>query len=342
VGALRNNGNNGDEGIADVAPDGKLIAISTDFGMDENMKRGIAAGINWAWKNGADVISNSWGNTALVGDYITDAIDSAVIRGRNGLGCVVVFCTHNQDSYISYPATLPNVIAVGAISPCGERKRTGSDPQGDPCDTEEDWGSNYGPELDVVAPGVLISTTDNREGNINNNGYKGYNPCTRLHLPGWGGGTLLEKEDEYDDQDYTIWFNGTSAATPHVAGVAALILSVNPDLTTQQVKDIIESTARNVGGYDYQTTPGRHNGLWHIEMGYGLVDAYEAVKKAQCIVNLFDKIITISRTVTSCGDINVQRVKVQGGAKLTLDAAGEVIFNGDFEVELGSELEIKY
>ena len=85
---------------------------------------------------------------------------------------------------------------------------------------------------------------------------------------------------DYTNRDYTVWFNGTSAACPHVAGVAALILSVRPNLTGQQVRNIIEQTAQKVGGYSYATTSGRPNGTWHQETGYGLVDAYAAVRKA--------------------------------------------------------------
>jgi hypothetical protein len=59
-------------------------------------------------------------------------------------------------------------------------------------------------------------------------------------------------------------------------------------------------------------------------------------------VNVIDQTITgAALTVNSCGDINVQTVTVSNGAKLTLDAAGEVNIISDFEVELGSELEIK-
>lgn len=74
-------------------------------------------------------------------------------------------------------------------------------------------------------------------------------------------------------------FNGTSAACPFVAGVAALVLSVNPNLTQKQVKDIIEQTAQKIRPdlYDYNTYATRPNGTWNIQIGYGLVDAYAAV-----------------------------------------------------------------
>ena len=58
-------------------------------------------------------------------------------------------------------------------------------------------------------------------------------------------------------------------------------------------------------------------------------------------VNFFNQTVTTNTTITSCGDINVQNVKVQNGAKLILDAAGEVNIISDFDVELGSEFEIK-
>jgi subtilisin family serine protease len=89
------------------------------------------------------------------------------------------------------------------------------------CDGES-WGSSYGPTLDVCAPGVLIHTTS------------------------MGGG-------------YTETFNGTSSACPHVAGVAALMLSVDPSLTPAQVQLILESTATDLAapGFDNETGWGR-------------------------------------------------------------------------------------
>ena len=172
------------------------------------------------------------------------------------------------------------------------------------CDNEN-WGSCYGSALDVVAPGVRIPTTTS-------------------------------------DGNYRTDFNGTSSACPHVAGVAALVLSVNPNLTALQVRNVIESTAQKIGGYNYQGVSGRANGTWHEEMGYGLVDAYAAVRAASAAtINLFDKVITENTTILNYyGEINVKNVKVQNGAKLILDAVGGVNIMEGFEVESGSEFEI--
>lgn len=66
-----------------------------------------------------------------------------------------------------------------------------------------------------------------------------------------------------------VAFSGTSASCPHVAGVAALVVSANPYLTNEQVRSLLTDTARELGptGWD----PG---------FGYGLVDAAAAVAAA--------------------------------------------------------------
>ncbi len=81
---------------------------------------------------------------------------------------------------------------------------------------------------------------------------------------------------------YWGYEGGTSMAAPHVAGVAALMLSANPNLTGQQVRNIIEQTAQKVGTYQYVDASlyNNNNGLWNNEMGYGMVDAFAAVQAA--------------------------------------------------------------
>jgi hypothetical protein len=85
--------------------------------------------------------------------------------------------------------------------------------------------------------------------------------------------------------------SGTSMASPHAAGVCALVLAVNPSLSGQQVRDIIEQTCQKVGDYSYLTTAGRPNGTWHRDRGYGLIDAYAAVQAASCFFSTADLMI---------------------------------------------------
>lgn len=252
AGIIGAEGNNG-IGVSGVAFNSNIVSISNSLIGSPNSRQARADGINWAVQNGVDIISNSWGS-GIEYAVIDDAIDNALTQGRNGLGSIIVFATGNNNSAVSYPANSnPNILAVGAMSPCGQRKNPSS------CDGEN-WGSNYGNELDIVAPGVLIATTD-RQGN------NGYNPN-------------YETNSNYTTEYYSK-FNGTSSACPFVAGVAALVLSVNPNLTVQEVNAIIEQSAQKVGNYNYTNTANRPNGTWNNEMGYGLLDAHQAVLLAQ-------------------------------------------------------------
>ena len=312
-------------GISGVAPNAKLMSIS--YAIASNAKQ-YATGFNWAWHHGAEVISCSW---ELGGDgtdeYINEAILSALDSGRNGKGTVIVFAAgnsrENNNTTIIYPANkFPEILVVGAMSPCGERKfgYNGEIPEEKyneekayttSCDGEP-WASCYGPALDVIAPGVFISTTD-MQGNA------GYN--------------TNKPSNDYLNRDYTKWFDGTSAACPHVAGVAALILSVNPNLTGQEVRNIIECSAQKVGGYNYQTTSGRPNGTWHEEMGYGLVNAHAAVLAARCYTGLPVMYGEITQNTTWNTPVHaVGAITVSSGATLTITST--VKFNSESSITI--------
>lgn len=202
----------------------------------------IATAIAHAVNNGAWIVNGSW-YVSPPNDTLTYEISNASTTGRGGLGCVFVFSSGNHfnpgdPASIVYPASLANsysgVIAVGA--------------------TQKDdtiWGySLAGPGLTLVAPssdGLTdgIWTTDE-------SGSCGYNPAG----------------------DYNSSFGGTSAAAPQVSGVAALILSLNPNLTSAQVKQILENSADKVagmGGSNYTTTYGygRLNALRAVDQTFG-------------------------------------------------------------------------
>ena len=255
IGATSNN----NLGIAGIAPLSPLMSISNSLLNFPGSYIKRADGINFAWQNGASIISNSW-HCSTLSSIIDEAIDNSLHLGRGGKGCVIVFASGNDsDSIVSYPSRLDGVLSVGAIDRCGSRAgRADSVPSS--CDpwTGYSAGSNWGSRLSMVAPGTKIYTTDNQ-------GDSGYNS-----LP-------------YAQGNYYSGFCGTSAAAPHVAGVAALVLSVNPCLTREEVTFILESTCSKVRPdlYNYGNNPDHPNGTWNIEVGHGLVNAYEALLLAQ-------------------------------------------------------------
>jgi len=104
----------------------------------------IINGVVWASDNGAQVVSMSLGGGGYVGSF-DNAIDYATSNGT-----IVISASGNDNGSISYPAAYENSLAIGAMSPCNERKSPSS------CDGENFWGSNYGNGLDLVAPGVRI------------------------------------------------------------------------------------------------------------------------------------------------------------------------------------------
>jgi subtilisin-like proprotein convertase family protein len=149
IGATGNN----NQGISGVCPQGKVFeakifnaAGSTTNSAIINAMIGVRTfGDSW-------VSSNSWGGGSPV-SAADNAITDGVTLGRNGKGIVFCFATGNNNSSVSWPATHPDVISVGAVSPCNQRKSPSS------CDLENWWGSNYGSGLDIVAPGVKIYAT---------------------------------------------------------------------------------------------------------------------------------------------------------------------------------------
>ncbi|MBN1505514.1 MAG: S8 family serine peptidase [Sedimentisphaerales bacterium] len=205
-----------------------------------------AEGLRYAAGQGADVISNSWATGYLNCPLIESAIEEVTSGGgtaRNGKGCVVLFASGNwtPSGPVMYPARHRNVVAVGAIDR----------------DEKAWYYSGGGPELDIVAPSGRLGDH-----------LIPYDDVYTTDLVGAPGDSRYNHYSKLDN-DYTDRAAGTSAACPIAAGVAALILSVDPNLTCTEVERILLRSARDLG------TPG-----WDPNYGFGCVNAYAAVRMA--------------------------------------------------------------
>ena len=178
----------------------------------------------------ADVINMSLGAQTPFDQAGQDAVTAAW-----NAGAVVVAAAGNENSGVaSYPAAFADVISVAAVDYESNRSPY----------------SNFHPTVDVAAPGGDTSVDANGDS--------------------YADGVLSTMRDDNTAQWVFSFSQGTSMASPHVAGVCALIKSVNPAFTADQVEGFLESTAtdRGVAGQD-------------DEYGAGLINAHAALVAAQ-------------------------------------------------------------
>lgn len=203
----------------------------------------------YAIDNHADVISCSWSATAWnfpLSTKMHGIIHKAATQGRsNGKGCVILFAAGNESRPLN-GVTDNNKVSVQGFALHPDVIAVGA------CNSLDEHSSysNNGPELTLCAPssgspGRRIVTTDRR-------GTKGYS-----------------------SGDYTDDFGGTSSSTPLAAGLAALVLSVNVELTSAEVRQIMMETADKIDQGNGQYVDG-HSPLY----GHGRINAARAVARA--------------------------------------------------------------
>jgi subtilisin family serine protease len=181
---------NNSTGMAGLDWAAKILPIKVLDNAGNGTYVNVALGIRYAVDHGANIINLSLGST-FNSPLIAEAIDYAYQHG-----VTVVASTGNTNSAVMYPAALPHVIAVGAVNNSGEL-----------------WAlSNHGAEVDLVAPGVGIFSSD---------------------IPNYRTRS------------------GTSMAAAHVSGLASLLLGMT-SLTPEQVESTMEETSRDLGaaGWD--------------------------------------------------------------------------------------------
>jgi len=158
--------------------------------------------------------------------------------------------------------------------------------------------------------------------------YDGVDICA----PGYcemGAVPIINEDGSINNWPYYGCASGTSFATPIVAGVCALMKSINPCLDPAQTQDIIKTTA------DPVTDAYLYPGL----VGSGRINAYEAVKKAGTR-NIENTNLSSNQIFSGGYSVNLMNVLISNNATITLKARKEVAISGSFEVQLGSSLNV--
>jgi len=223
AGIIGAKGNN-NKGIIGVAYDSKIMPLKILGDGRISYPDRIAAGIRYAADMDAKILSCSF-----AAPYNNDVISA--FRYAFDKGCIIIASAGNDDDIINeYPAMLDYTVAVGSI---------GED------NTRSSW-SNYGIDLDVVAPGEDILS---------------------LRAPGTnitGSSSDFVPPGNFDAEYLRL--SGTSMSTPYVSGLAALMLSQSPTLTYEDFVRRLKFSSDDLG------TAG-----WDQYYGWGRLDAFEAL-----------------------------------------------------------------
>ncbi|WP_179953443.1 S8 family serine peptidase [Desulfobotulus mexicanus] len=249
-------------GVAGIAGDASLAGYNLLAFDAEASDDAMAMILN---KEQVWISNNSWGapdsgHFHVASTLWEEAIEEGLSDGRGGKGIIYLWAGGNganEEDRSDYDgmANFHGVMAISALNAQGKRASY-SEP-----------GSNilvsgFAGEY-CNDDGLTITTTDLTGADRGYNRDGGYNDGF-----------------EFDNRNYTRCFNGTSAATPTVAGVVALILEANPSLTWRDVRKILVTTARrnDPTSQDWSQNAAGH---WINEnYGFGAVDADAAVRAA--------------------------------------------------------------
>jgi len=226
-------------GVAGIAFNTCLMPVKVLSSSGSGTYTQVANGIRYAADNGAKVI-----NLSLGGSSSSQTLEDAVAYAYNKGVTIVAACGNSNVSNCDYPAAYNDyVIAVGAT-----RYNETKAPY-----------SSYGSSLDLVAPGGDTSVDQNGDG--------------------YGDGVLQQtfaSSRQVCSFAY-YFFQGTSMATPHVSGIAALLLAKGNATNSDQIRTALQETADDLGPFGWDNT-----------YGWGLVNAYAVLNWSatpQCAID---------------------------------------------------------
>ncbi len=279
-------------GLMHVRVLGKGGGLSSDINEGIRYSAGLPNNSGTTPPNAADVINMSLGGGGF-SQIVQDTCNAAVAAGTT----IVAAAGNENTGQLSYPASYANVISISATD----------------FNKNKAPYSNFGTGIDVAAPGGNVSADLTGDG---------YADGVLSTLVSESGGGLTPSY---------VFYQGTSMASPHVAGVCSLLLAVDPALTPAQIENLLKTTAEDLGA------PGRDD-----IYGDGLVDALGAVQAAQGggnpnpVLSVSTNSLNFGTTSTTLpisianaggGDLNVNFVVVEfsGAGWLSAQAIGSTI-----------------
>lgn len=323
IGAIPNNG----IGTVGVAYDADIVPYTTYAG-DSYLA------FQQAILDSVDVISSSWLYSGNFAAALESDIENCFLYGRNGKGIVMVFPAGNRQNRLGenmdnsptavFPSALPTVIGVIGSTPDDKVKSTTDlwELQDTTGAVQFDWSSNFGTVFELAAPSTDIITTDQ------------YLPNSTLFSLFWKdhcSNPPLQLDTGY------AYFNGTSAATAIVAGVCAMVLQNDTNFTATQVRNILQNTADEVGGYNYSYNSAGQS----LRFSHGRLNAYnaaivgrrEALVKKQIIAEIFpnpsqDR-AQLKAVLRRAGDLQIEITDLLGN-KVYFDTRNNLYPNTDY------------
>ncbi len=208
----------------------------------------------------------------------------------------------DDDPYngcIKYPAAYDNVMAVGSTDYNDQRSYYSQYGSGFSSTDPAPIGS-----IDIVAPGGDVTADEDSDGN--------------------GDGILQETTNDVGSSFNYYYYQGTSMATPHAAGLAALLKSVDGTLTPQEIYDAMTSTAgTSMTGYNSN------------EYGAGIIDPLVAVQYVNGGGTSYNITDSVTGELTTTGEANgdVWEISVAEGT-ININLAFSHADDGDFDLKL--------
>ncbi|WP_395752709.1 S8 family serine peptidase [Prosthecobacter sp.] len=259
-------GNNG-IGVSGVAPEATLVGLRLIAAPTTDQQEADAFGYQ---KDLIAVKSNSWGpyDSAFGSggpDVLSQAaLEDAATTGRGGKGTIFLWAAGNgngngDDSNYDGWANSIHAIAVSAMNDKGRSA----------------YYSEPGANILVCAP--------------SNGGKEGITTTDRSGTSGYNTGDIDPDFPDFADTNYTNTFGGTSSATPAAAGVVALMLQANPNLTTRDVQEILVRSATQNDRYDGDWVTNGAGFHFNIKYGAGLVNAQTATTLAKTWTNVLPR-----------------------------------------------------